>query len=356
MNWFPLPCRATVPAILASVALAGVLAGCAQPSNLTPQTPVAPALTQAASRPQASAPLATPAMDFRFSPGEEVDLRVPDAPQFDYTAKVRPDGLVSFPIIGSVRMEGRTVEEVERELRDRLDQLAGPPGSREYLLQPNDEIDIKFPYQSQLNETVKVRPDGKIQLQMVGTVQAEGMSPEALKTELVKRYARQLRKPDLAVIVRSVNSQSVRTADGNGRAGMRGLKPILIVRSFQSPQIFVGGEVARPGTLPYRPGLSLMQAMIEAGGQLPTSDPSELVILRRGAGDWVELLNAAFDTTQLRAPTKDVLLRPFDVVVLPKSGVATLADKLNLYVFNLAPFIKNSSVGVVYNTLSYGKQ
>jgi polysaccharide export outer membrane protein len=286
---------------------------------------------------------------FTLSPGDEFDLRVPDAPQFEQTLKVRPDGSVSLPLIGTLRVQGRNVEDIQSELRERMNKLAGDRMRREYLLHPNDEIEIKFPFQATLNEVVKLRPDGKIQLQMVGTVQAEGLSPEELQRNLISRYARWLRKPDLAVMVRSVNSQSVRTADGSGRAGLRDLKPAIVVRNFTPPQVFVGGEVARPGTLAYRPGLSLVQAVVESGGQLASGDPSKLVILRRGPDNAVEVIQSGFDADVLRSPDRDILLRPFDVVMLPKSGVATLADNLNQYVFNLVPFLRNSSVGATYN-------
>lgn len=326
--------------ILAALLLVGLLAGCAQ-------APVHETLPPAASLIRTS-PLPAEQV-YRFVSGDEFDLRVPDAPQLDQTVRVRPDGHVSFPLIGTLRVEGRTVEDVQAELRTRLDVLGGEELQRDYLLHPNDEIEVKFPFAPALNELAKIRPDGKIQLQMVGSVKAEGLSPEELRRDLVRRYTRWLRTPDVAVIVRSVNSQSVRTAQGGGRAGLRGLKPVLIVRSFQPLQIFVGGEVARPGTMAFRPGISLFQALIEAGGQLPTGDPSRLTILRRASDDSVEVVQTNFDADLLRSPNRDILLRPFDVVMLPKSGAATLADNLNKYVFNLVPFLRNSSIGATYS-------
>ena len=327
----------------AAALMALTLAGCA---NLPPQVTASPSsLTRTPPLPVETT--------YTFSPGDEFDLRVPDAPQLDQTVRVRPDGHVSLPLIGTLRVQGRTVEDVQTELRARLDVLGGEELQRDYLLHPNDEIEVKFPYAQQLNEVVRIRPDGKIQLQMVGSVKAEGLSPEELKRELSSRYSRWLRKPDLAVIVRSVNSQSVRTAQGNGRAGLRGLKPVVVVRSFQPLQIFVGGEVGKPGTMLFRPGLSLVQAMVEAGGQLPSGDPSRLVILRRSSDDSVDVVQTGFDADLLRSPDRDILLRPYDVVMLPKSGAATLADNLNKYVFNLAPFLRNSSIGATYNIRGY---
>ncbi len=292
---------------------------------------------------------AKPGEAYTFSPGDEFDLRVPDAPRFDQTVRIRPDGSVSLPLLGELRLQGRTVEEVQADLRARMTRLAGDAQRREYLLHANDEIEIKFPFQPQLNEVVRLRPDGKIQLQMVGVVQAEGLSPEELQRALVLLYTRWLRRPDLAVILRTANSQNVRTVNGQGRAGMLGLEPFIIVRNSQALQIFVGGEVARPGSLSFRPGLSLVQAVIEAGGQLASGDATQLVVLRRGPGNTVEVVHRGFEGSVLQSPGQDILLKPFDVVVIPKSGAATLADTLNQYVFNLVPFLRNSSIGASYN-------
>src|SRR5690349_9392395 len=43
-----------------------------------------------------------------------------------------------------------------------------------------DELEVKFPYRTDFNERATVRTDGKITLPLVGSVQAEGLSPEAL--------------------------------------------------------------------------------------------------------------------------------------------------------------------------------
>lgn len=306
------------------------------------------AASGATAAPAPARPAQTESPRFGFAVGDEFDLKVPDAPQLDQTLKVRPDGKVSLPLIGTVHVQGRSPEDVQDELRERLTALAGAPGNREYLLQPNDELEIKFPYHAALNEAVRIRPDGKLQLQMVGTVVAEGLSPEELRDQLRQRYARYLKVPELSVMVRSVTTQNLRVAGGTGRAGLANLRPAIIARSVQVPQVFVGGEVGRPGVLAYRPGLSLLQVLVEAGGQLPSGDASQLVVLRRGAGDQVDVLRPRLSANYMRAPDQDVVLQPFDVVLLPKSDAATLADRLNQYVFNLFPVLRNSSLGFSY--------
>jgi polysaccharide export outer membrane protein len=336
----------------------GLLVACALAGCVS--TPLAPSNTRTTVG--QVLPAATPAAPtaYVFAVGGEFDLRVPDAPQFDQSLKVRPDGKVSLALIGTLYVQGRTPEDVESELRERLHALGGAPGARDYLLQPNDEIEVKFPYTPQFNEAQKLRPDGKISLQLVGTVDAQGLSPEELQAQLRRRYARFLRTPELTVIVRSVTTQNIRVAgpDGTvvGRAGLVGLQPTLIVRSYAAPQVFIAGEVARPGVLPFRPGLTLMQAMAEAGGALVTGDAAHIAVLRRGPGapgqpDAVQVLRLDLPRDFARQPDRDVALQPFDVVVLPKSDIALASDRITQYL-GLLPPLKNSSFGFVYDLSS----
>ena len=351
----PQPVRiGTLAACSLLAALALAVAGCSSTPLAAPNTPTTPAQVLPVAAPTAAAPLAP----YVFSVGDEFDLRVPDAPQFDQSLKVRPDGKVSLALIGSLYVQGRTPEDVESELRERLHALGGSPGARDYLLQPNDEIEIKFPYTPQFNEVQKLRPDGKISLQLVGTVDAQGLSPDELQAQLKSRYARFLRTPELTVIVRSVTTQNIRVATANGpsmgRAGLVALQPTLIVRSYQAPQVFVTGEVGRPGVISFRPGLTLLQAMAEAGGSLPTGDASHVVVIRRGPGkagqpDAVLVMRLDLPRDFVRQPDRDVALQPFDIVMLPKSDISVLGDKLNQYIFNLVPPIKNSSFGYVFD-------
>jgi polysaccharide export outer membrane protein len=72
-----------------------------------------------------------------------------------------------------------------------------------YVIRPGDQLDIKFFYNPELNESVTVRPDGKISLQLVDEVQASGLQPAELDAMLTEAYSRELKKPMVTVIVRS---------------------------------------------------------------------------------------------------------------------------------------------------------
>ena len=53
-----------------------------------------------------------------------------------------------------------------------------------YVIHPGDQLDIKFFYNPELNESVVVRPDGKISLQLIDEIQASGLQPSELDQKL----------------------------------------------------------------------------------------------------------------------------------------------------------------------------
>ena len=87
----------------AAMALTGLLAGCGSaPPRPTPgPVPV----VQASAAPAPSA--------YLLSAGDELDIRVPDAAQYDQSVRVRPDGKVTLNVIGTVHVQGRSPEDVQ---------------------------------------------------------------------------------------------------------------------------------------------------------------------------------------------------------------------------------------------------
>src|SRR5260221_7155148 len=90
-----------------------------------------------------------------------------------------------------------------------------------YLIQVGDQLDIKLFYNSELNEQVTVRPDGRISVQLANEVVAAGVTAGQLRESLIHIFASQLKKPELSVIV----------------------------GTFSSQKLFFDGEVRRPGAL-----------------------------------------------------------------------------------------------------------
>jgi len=165
----------------------------------------------------------------------------------------------------------------------------------EYLIQPNDELSIKFFYNPELNEDVVVRPDGKISLQLVDEVQAGGKTPTELDKELTKLYSVELRKPAVTVIV----------------------------RSFGGQQIFVGGEVGKPQAIALTPQMTPLQAIMNAGGFLDTADQTNVMVIRASANNQAQTYAVNLDElTESSSPYVHFQLHPGDVIYIPKTGIA----------------------------------
>lgn len=135
--------------------------------------------------------------------------------------------------------------------------LAGPlsaPTISEYRIRPGDQLDIKFYYSTNLNEQVTVRPDGAISLQLIDEVMAAGLTPRQLTQTLRERYRGLIEQPAV-----SVN-----------------------VRSFTGQVVYAGGEVVTPQMINLVPGLTVMQAILHAGGMRDTADARDVILIRKG--------------------------------------------------------------------------
>jgi protein involved in polysaccharide export with SLBB domain len=174
-----------------------------------------------------------------------------------------------------------------------------------------DQLAVKFYENPQLDEDVLVRPDGKISLQLVGDVDAVGKTPEALAAEIEDAYRSELATPRVTVIVRQLGTTPV----------------------------YVGGEVGKPGLVPLSPGLTLFQAIQEAGGLLATAHLKQVVLIRRDADG--HPVGYAVDVRPLvggTAPGQDVPLLPYDIAFVPRSKIADVNLWVSQYIKNTVPF------------------
>jgi protein involved in polysaccharide export with SLBB domain len=176
-----------------------------------------------------------------------------------------------------------------------------------YRLQSGDEIEIKVFEVAELADRVRVRPDGKISVLLLDDVQAAGLTPSDLDDVLTKGYAAYYQNPRVTVIV----------------------------RGFSNQRVYVGGEVNTPGMLQMSGGMSLVGAVLEAGGFRPTAKRSSVILLRKGEnGPQVRRLNI---DEMLENGTSDVELQPFDVVFVPKTFIAKANLFVQQYIRDLLP-------------------
>jgi len=182
---------------------------------------------------------------------------------------------------------------------------APAPIPEPYRIQAGDELEIRFFHTPEQNITLPERPDGVISLPLAYEVTAAGLTPEELRGELVQRYARELESPEIAVIV----------------------------RTFTGYQVHVGGEVDKPGVIELTGARTVLQAIFEAGGFLPTASLADAQVVRRQDDGGYEIVAVDLELVLNGEDARgNLLLRPFDVVYVPPSGVANMNKWVDQYI------------------------
>lgn len=198
-----------------------------------------------------------------------------------------------------------------------LGALAAPPP--EYRIARGDELNFRFFHTPELNTVATVRSDGRLMLPLLGEVQVEGLTMAELAARVMAALSPQVKRPEVTINVQGTGSQ----------------------------RVFVGGEVVRPGMQPLAGPLSVLQAVMVAEGLRDTAQPREVLLLRRGPQGERQVLpvnlKAAMDGDDA---AQDILLQPFDVVLVPRSGIANLNQWVDQYIRRNLPI----SVGWSYST------
>lgn len=111
-----------------------------------------------------------------------------------------------------------------------------------YYIGVDDVLQVNVWKNSDLSVTVPVRPDGKISVPLIGDVQAGGKVPMDVAAEVRKSLTKYIREPQVTVILTELRSHE-----------------------FVS-RIRVTGAVQSPASLPYRQGMTVLDAVLQAGG------------------------------------------------------------------------------------------
>lgn len=184
-----------------------------------------------------------------------------------------------------------------------------------YVIQPGDNLDIRFYYSSHLNEKAVVRPDGYITMRLIQEVRVASLTVPELTKVLKEKYSAFLRKPEISVHV----------------------------TSFSSQKVYMDGEVWRPGVVKLAAGMTILQAISSVGGLKSSGLDDEVILIRRNGlkKPFVLIVNVA-DALDGSDITQDIPLQPQDIVYVPKSAIANVNTWVDLYIR------RNLPLGVSY--------
>lgn len=161
----------------------------------------------------------------------------------------------------------------------------------DYIIGPEDVLEITVWRNADLSKLVAVRPDGRVSLPLVGDVTAVGRTASQLAEDISIRLKEFKENPQVSIVVKEVNSYAV----------------------------FVLGEVAKPGKYPLKTKTTLLQAITLAGGFTPVAARNKLVVFRFSDGSEKDVkIKASYDDIILRdSAGQNVVLKPGDTIVVP---------------------------------------
>jgi len=192
--------------------------------------------------------------------------------------------------------------------------MATRPHRSPTVLGPGDVIAIKFFYTPELDVTQPIRPDGRITLQLVGEVVAEGKTPAQLRDELVRRYGKDLRNPHITVVVQSLYER----------------------------HIYVAGQVMEPGIVQMPAEMTVMEAIMSAGGfDLREAELETVLVIRREGGRWkadsLDMKSIISRRTDSADLAESYPLRPRDIVYVPRTKIAESGQWVEQHINRLIP-------------------
>ena len=290
---------------------------------------------------------------YRVNKGDTLSITFPLNTELDVkSALVRPDGKIDLPLIGEVLVYGLTIPEIQETISKKYKEFIAKTKYSE-VLKGGDYFDIRFVYNPELNIGVRIGADGNINLPIVGVVQAAGKTPLELREILKKRYSKDIRKPDIAVLVGvTPGSYPYDMATKKIHDAPQYIHVALLKSAGQ--WIFVGGEVNQAKAIPFEGQLTVMQAIMAAGSFKDTADISRVVVLRRGQFEQAEwVLTDLASPGEGKSLKNDVTLKAGDVVLVPKTGIAKLNLWVKQYIRDVLPIQTQGTVGA-YWTSQFG--
>ncbi len=164
----------------------------------------------------------------------------------------------------------------------------------EYKIGVDDRIQVSVWRNPDLSVTVPVRPDGKISVPLIGDVQAGGLTTDQIANDIKQKLSYYIRDPNVTVIVVELKSNE-----------------------FLS-RVRITGAVRTPRSIPWREGMTVLDAVLEAGGLNDFAAPNRTKVYRK-AGQKTDIISIELGKilNEGRLAT-NIALKPGDVVTVPE--------------------------------------
>lgn len=170
-----------------------------------------------------------------------------------------------------------------------------------YTISPGDVLEISVWQHPELDRTVTVRPDGRISFSLIGDVNAARLTPAELDKLITRRLSKYVQNPEVTVIVTDIFTDI----------------------SIRRNQILILGQVTRPGVYPIEERVTILEAIAKAGSYTERAALEKVTITRKSEKETPKVIKVDLEKVIIEGDrSKDVILKPGDVVYVPKKRSA----------------------------------
>lgn len=266
---------------------------------------------------------------YRIEPGDIVRVDVADQPDLNRdNVNVLPDGSISLPLIGRVRIAGRSPEQASQDV-SRLYARRGIKDALAVVSVTQDQRRLRLLFDTITRQTggntiqFRIHDGENIQLPFIAEVPSN-QSLEAIRRQIRDAYHREF------------GGQVEVTTNLVQRDGL---------------QYYVMGEVQRPGSYPLTPATTVLAAVASAGGFLSTADPSSALLIRFDPAGVYKYWQV--DLKQALATPGDAAARfPLqrkDVIYVARSPIANVNLFVEQYIRKVIPLDMNFGLSYELN-------
>lgn len=240
---------------------------------------------------------------YRIQSGDQLDLNFVSARGLSGSKTVMPDGTVSLEYVGSVKVAGMTVREVEAKLVELYSQTLRNPIISASIPRAQSNLqnlrDTLFSPGNGMSRDITIGPDGRATFPMLGSMSLTGITLDDLQQTLSRRYASEVGP----------------------------LKVDVLLKSSAANEVYILGEVGQPGAYPVRRPISVLEALTLARGYTPRSNLSEVMVVNR-QGE--QVITRTYDIKSILKEKADAVayLQPDDLLFIPKTGLAEAGDTI----------------------------
>lgn len=215
-----------------------------------------------------------PSPMMQLGPGDSVTLRVYGQPDMDATQYVADDGTIHVALAGAVSVGGLSPAEASKRVEHAL-------SSGKYLINPHVTITVSEVRSQRVSVLGEVRTPGRYTIESTTTVLdllalAGGGTADCAETVYILRPG-----ANGAVTRLPVNLSALAAGEsGTPAPTLKGGDSLFAPRA---ERFYIYGEVQRPNTYRLEPGMTVVQALVTAGGVTARGSEKRIEIRRRDA-------------------------------------------------------------------------